>query len=89
MIACSRHITPISPTGSNRTGPAGPVLFDPVGEMGVICREHAINQGLMVRAVRDAMIMSPPLSFERCDIDQMVTLLATALDRTLEGIRQR
>ena len=68
---------------------AGPVLFDPVGEMGVICREHAINQGLMVRAVRDAMIMSPPLSFERCDIDHMVTLLATALDRTLEDIRQR
>ena len=43
----------------------------------------------MVRAVRDAMIMSPPLSFERSDIDHMVTILATALDRTLEDIMQR
>ena len=68
---------------------AGPVLFDPVGEIGVICRDHAINQGLMVRAVRDAMIMSPPLSFERSDIDHMVTTLATAIDRTLEDITQR
>jgi putrescine aminotransferase len=55
----------------------------------VICRDHAINQGLMVRAVRDAMIMSPPLSFKRSDIDQMVTILASALDRTLEDIKQR
>ena len=68
---------------------AGPVLFDPVGEIGVICRDHAINQGLMVRAVRDAMIMSPALSFERSDIDHMVTILLSALDRTLEDITQR
>jgi putrescine aminotransferase len=68
---------------------AGPVLFDPVGEIGVICRDHAIHQGLMVRAVRDAMIMSPPLSFEHSDIDHMVTILVSALDRTLEDITQR
>ena len=68
---------------------AGPVLFDPVGEIGVICRDYAINKGLMVRAVRDAMIMSPPLSFERSDIDHMVTILATALDRTYEDTTQR
>ena len=68
---------------------AGPVLFDPVGEIGVICRDYAINKGLMVRAVRDAMIISPPLSFERSDIDHMVTILATALDRTFEDTTQR
>jgi adenosylmethionine-8-amino-7-oxononanoate aminotransferase len=44
---------------------------------------------LMVRAVRDAMIMSPALSFERSDIDHMVTILLSALDRTLEDITQR
>jgi len=33
--------------------------------------------------------MSPPLSFERADIDLMVATLATALDRTLEDITQR
>jgi putrescine aminotransferase len=68
---------------------AGPVLFDPVGEIGVICRDYAINKGLMVRAVRDAMIISPPLSFERSDIDHMVTILATALDRTFEDTTQQ
>ncbi len=62
----------------------GPVLFDPVGKVGEICRDHAIAGGLMVRAVRDAMIMSPPLTFETGDIDQMIDRLLTALDKTVD-----
>ncbi|MEL0042847.1 MAG: aminotransferase class III-fold pyridoxal phosphate-dependent enzyme, partial [Candidatus Puniceispirillum sp.] len=62
----------------------GPVLFDPVGKVGEICRDHAIAGGLMVRAVRDAMIMSPPLTFTTADIDQMIDRLLTALDKTVD-----
>ncbi|NDA18630.1 MAG: aminotransferase class III-fold pyridoxal phosphate-dependent enzyme, partial [Alphaproteobacteria bacterium] len=68
---------------------AGPVLFDPVGEVGVMCRDHAIKGGLMVRAVRDAMIMSPPLTFERDDIDLMIAKISTALDQTFEDLQAR
>jgi putrescine aminotransferase len=65
------------------------VLFDPVGEVGVMCRDHAIKGGLMVRAVRDAMIMSPPLTFERDDIDLMIAKISTALDQTFEDLQAR
>lgn len=68
---------------------AGSVLFDPVGEVGVMCRDHAIKGGLMVRAVRDAMIMSPPLTFERDDIDLMIAKISTALDQTFEDLQAR
>ena len=61
---------------------SGPVLFDPIGEVGMKCRDHAINNGLMVRAVRDGMILSPPLSFETQDIDITIEKLQQALDIT-------
>ncbi len=60
----------------------GPTLYDPVGKVGEMCRDHAISGGLMVRAVRDGMIMSPPLTFERSDIDIMIGILRDALDKT-------
>ena len=40
----------------------GPVMFEDTGAVGSICRDHAIQRGLMMRAGRDAMILSPPLS---------------------------
>ena len=61
---------------------SGPVLFDPIGEVGTLCREHAIKGGLMVRAVRDGMILSPPLSFQTKDIDITIEKLKQALDAT-------
>ena len=61
---------------------AGPILFDPVGDVGVICRDHAIAGGMMMRAVRDGMIMSPPLTFGRDDIDKAVGIAKMALDKT-------
>jgi putrescine aminotransferase len=61
---------------------AGPILFDPVGDVGAICRDHAIAGGMMMRAVRDGMIMSPPLTFGRDDIDKAVGIAKIALDKT-------
>ena len=66
---------------------AGPVLFDPVGDVGVICRDHAIAGGMMMRAVRDGMIMSPPLTFGRDDIDKAVSIATMALDKTAADLR--
>ena len=66
---------------------AGPVLFDPVGDVGVICRDHAISSGMMMRAVRDGMIMSPPLTFSQEDIDEAVRIATIALDKTADDLR--
>ena len=58
----------------------GPVLFENTGATAEMVRDQAIASGLMVRAVRDGMILSPPLTFEKKDIDEVVTKLSSALD---------
>ena len=60
----------------------GPVLFENTGKTAEIVRDHAIASGLMVRAVRDGMILSPPLTFGKADIDEVVAKLTSALDVT-------
>ena len=60
----------------------GPVFFDNVGHAGGLCRDHALAHGLMMRAVRDGMILSPPLTYTRDDIDATIAIAKTALDAT-------
>ena len=64
----------------------GPEMFEDSGATGVICRDHAINRGLMMRAVRDAMILSPALTYSRADIEKTVLIAAQALDATAEQL---
>ncbi len=64
----------------------GPEMFSDVGATGVICRDHAIAGGLMMRAVRDAMILSPALTFGRDDIDATVRIATAALDATAKQL---
>ena len=64
----------------------GPVLFENTGATAEMVRDHAIASGLMVRAVRDGMILSPPLTFTKADIDEVVAKLTTALDMTAQQL---
>jgi putrescine aminotransferase len=60
----------------------GPVMFEDTGTVGSMCRDHAIAGGLMMRAVRDAMILSPALTYSHQDIDETVRIARAALDAT-------
>ena len=64
----------------------GPVMFDETGTVGGLCRDHAISAGLMMRAVRDAMILSPALTYTRDDIDETVRIARLALDATAQDL---
>jgi putrescine aminotransferase len=64
----------------------GPEMFADTGTVGALCRDHAIAGGLMMRAVRDAMILSPPLTFTRDDIDETVRIARRALDLTADQL---
>ncbi|ROS01466.1 putrescine aminotransferase [Sinobacterium caligoides] len=46
------------------------------------CRDQAIANGLMVRAVGDAMVTAPPMVCDRGEIDLLVDRLGRALDAT-------
>ena len=56
--------------------------FPGEGMAGSVCRDHAVQAGLMMRAVGDTMILSPPLIWTRETIDEAVSKVLTALDRT-------
>jgi len=54
--------------------------FMPAGSAAVIVRDHAIANGLMMRATDNTMILSPPLVWTRETIDMAGDRIARALD---------
>ena len=61
--------------------------FDPPGHAGIVCRDAALQNGLIMRAVGDSMIISPPLIMNRVQIDDLVSLALKSLDDTLIALR--
>jgi acetylornithine/succinyldiaminopimelate/putrescine aminotransferase len=50
------------------------------GKAGPVVRDLCIAHGVKVRAVRDTIVMSPPLVISHAEIDRIVDVVATALD---------
>ncbi len=50
--------------------------------VGMRCREHCFANGLIMRAVGDTMIISPPLVITPAQIDDMLLLVRKCLDAT-------
>ena len=57
--------------------------------VGMVCRGHCFRNGLIMRAVGDRMIIAPPLTMTRTDIDEMMRLIRLALDLTQQELRQK
>jgi putrescine aminotransferase len=51
-------------------------------------RDHAIAQGMMLRATGDTMILSPPLIWTRATIDMACDRIARALDLAEADLRR-
>jgi putrescine aminotransferase len=60
--------------------------FEPVGDTGTICRDHCFKLGLVMRATRDTMLISPPLTWTKADIDEWAGLARKALDLTAKDL---
>lgn len=72
--------------GSGKSASAGQVegqgnFFKKADVTGIRCREHCISNGLVMRAVDDAMILSPPLIITETQIDELC-------DKALKSIEQ-
>ena len=70
------------PAGADRGIP-----FPAEREIGMACRGHCFDNGLIMRAVGDRMIIAPPLVITRAQIDEMVELIRRCLDLTLADVR--
>ena len=53
---------------------------------GTLCRDFCVNNGLVMRAVGDTMIVSPPLVIENQQVDEMVEKAWRCLDLTAESL---
>ncbi len=57
--------------------------------VGMICRRHCFENGLIMRAVGDRMIIAPPLTLSINEIDEMIALIRLALDLTLNELKSK
>jgi putrescine aminotransferase len=56
------------------------------GDAGGICRDHCFENGLIMRAIGDTMVLSPPLSITKPEIDELLGLAEKALDLTANSL---
>src|SRR4029079_7603832 len=56
------------------------------GKAVVIVRDLCIKNGLMVRAVRDSLVMSPPLVITLHEIDEIFRIVAKSLDEAADTL---
>ena len=61
--------------------------FAPVGDVGTLCREFSFRNGLVMRATRDAMIISPPLVISEEEIAYLAEKARKSLDQTYEALK--
>lgn len=60
--------------------------FQGEGDVGTIARDISFANGLVMRAVRDRLVISPPLVISRDEVDILVSTARNVLDRTSEEI---
>ena len=56
--------------------------------VGMLCRKHCFQTGLIMRAVGDRMIIAPPLIMTHAQIDEMMDLIVRCLDLTYQDAKR-
>jgi putrescine aminotransferase len=57
-------------------------FFPDPGTIGTHCRNYCFNDGLICRAIRDTMVLAPPLVILESEVDEIIVKLKSAIDRT-------
>jgi len=60
--------------------------FADPGRVGLICRDHFFQEGFIMRAVYDTMVMAPPLIWTQEQFDEAEAVIKRALDLTLNDV---
>ena len=61
--------------------------FEPDGHAAGVVRDHSIANGMMMRAVGETMILSPPLTWTRETIEEAAQIAKTALDLAQKDLK--
>jgi putrescine aminotransferase len=54
--------------------------------VGTMCRNHCFENGLVMRAIRDTMVLAPPLIVTREQVDEIVRLARYCFDQTAKQL---
>jgi putrescine---pyruvate transaminase len=60
--------------------------YPPERRVGLACRDRSVEHGLVMRAVRDVMVLAPPLVITEAEIDELVARARAALDQTVSDL---
>jgi putrescine aminotransferase len=61
--------------------------FDPKRGVGLMCRDILVNNGLVMRAVGDTIVVAPPLVLTHREADELIEKASKCLDLTQEALR--
>lgn len=67
----------------------GPKRYEPAGRAGGICRDQCFENGVVMRAVNDTMILAPPLVITSAEIDELIARVTRALDATAAILKEQ
>ncbi|MFK8251987.1 aspartate aminotransferase family protein [Ancylobacter terrae] len=67
----------------------GRTAFPEVGKAGTLARDFSFRNNLVMRAVRDRLIIAPPLTISHGEIDELVARARTTLDETWAELKRR
>jgi putrescine aminotransferase len=63
--------------------------FSDEGKTGLIARDFCFDNGIIMRSIRDTMVLSPPLIITKSEIDALTLEARRCLDLTLASLRAR
>ncbi|HLY05742.1 MAG TPA: aminotransferase [Rhizomicrobium sp.] len=55
-------------------------------DVGTRCRNYCFASGLVMRAIRDTMVLAPPLTISEPEVEEIVTKARDAIDRTAKDL---
>jgi putrescine aminotransferase len=62
-------------------------FFEDRGRVGMLCRDMALKNGLILRATYDSMLLSPPLIISREQVDELFEKAWKSLNDTAAALR--
>lgn len=60
--------------------------FPRARQVGTICRDHCFANGLVMRAIRDTMVLSPPLVITEAEVDELLAKAKLCIDLTAKDV---
>jgi putrescine aminotransferase len=61
-------------------------FFPDPGTIGTLCRNYCFDDGLVSRAIRDTMVLAPPLVIGEVEVEEILVKLKSAVDRTARDL---